>query len=344
VLDTDVYKDPEKGVQKSKTRQYAKLTGQDPEKLVAGLKPSSSLYLYDPAKGRWRRQMGEGPFPFMRGMGGSLLYVPDMKRTVWYCAAQNVTPNDFAMWAYDAKSNKWTNLKPNGGRAIRTLVFTDKVAPTGELQMAYSPRHKKIVAVSKAGTWIYDITANKWSKGCEDKENKAHDAVTVFAYDSNADVFLLLNAPDRWGSKRVLRAYSLAKNKWETITPKGKMFERRKYCGNAGYYDPLHNVFVVYGSTDRIWAYRHKKAKTKSSAAKPKPASPKKAAAAPTPAPARKAPTRTPKQVCTGWFSAARNYKRVGMLADARRCLRNIISTYPKSEWAERARNQLRKL
>jgi hypothetical protein len=258
VLDTDVYKDPGKGVQRSKTRSYAEMTGQDPEKLVAQLKPSSSMYMYDPAAGRWRRQIGEGPFPYMRGMGGSLTYIPDIKKTVWYCAAQNVSPNDFAMWAYDAETNRWEDLKPNGGKGIRELVHVTGEAPTGEVQMAYSSKHKRLVAVSQAGTWAYDIVGNEWRKMCEDQENKAHDAVTVFVYDSNADVFLLLNAPDRWGSERVLRAYSLETNKWQTITPKGTMVTRPKYCGNAGYYDPAHNVLVVYNSTPRVWVYRHK--------------------------------------------------------------------------------------
>lgn len=257
VLDTDVT-EPKRRVQVGKTRRYAAMTGQDPEKLVARLKPSSSMYMYSPEKKRWTRQMGEGPFPYMRGMGGSLTYLPDLKKTIWYCAAQNVTPNDFAMWAYDARTNRWADLKPNGGKSIRSLVFGTKEAPTGELQMAYSPRHKKLVAVSKAGTWAYDVTKNEWKKMCDDGENKAHDAVTVFAYDSTSDVFLLLNAPDRWKPERVLRAYSIGKNKWETLAPKGEMFVRRAYCGNAGYYDPVHNVFVVYGSTPKVWVYRYR--------------------------------------------------------------------------------------
>jgi len=55
-------------------------------------------------------------------------------------------------------------------------------------------------------------------------------------------------------------------------------------------------------------------------------------------------PGRSPKQVCTGWFSAASNYKRIGMKTDARRCLNNIIKTYPSTEWAVRARAELAKL
>ncbi|KKL08626.1 hypothetical protein LCGC14_2573980, partial [marine sediment metagenome] len=259
VLDSDEYKQEAKRCHLGKVRHYAEHTGGSLDDLKKKLRPGSSMYTYDPEKGRWFKQLGEGPFPYMRGMGGSLTYIPDLKKTIWYCAAQNVTPNDFAMWAYDAKTNKWTDLKPNGGKSIRSLVFKTKQAPTGELQMAYSPKHRKIVAVSKAGTWVYDVAANKWAKGCDDEENKAHDAATVFAYDSSSDVFLLLNAPDRWKSKRVLRAYRIEQNKWETLAPNGEMFVRRKYCGNAGYYDPTHNVFVIYGSTPRVWVYRYRK-------------------------------------------------------------------------------------
>ncbi|MFO7900368.1 MAG: hypothetical protein R6V58_15070 [Planctomycetota bacterium] len=261
VLDTDNTQ-PDRRVQVGKTRACAKYTGQDAEKLVARLKPSSSMYMYDPDKGRWTRQTGEGPFPYMRGMGGSLTYIPDLKKTIWYCAAQNVIPNDFAMWAYDAKTNTWEDLKPNDGKSIREMVYKTGQAPTGEVQMAYSPKDKKLVAVSKAGTWAYDIVKNEWKKMCEDKENKAHDAKTVFVYDSNADIFLFLNAPDPWGSKRVLRSYDLKTNKWTTITPDGKMVTRPKYCGTAGYYDPNHNVFVVYNSKPRVWVYHHKKRQT----------------------------------------------------------------------------------
>ena len=46
----------------------------------------------------------------------------------------------------------------------------------------------------------------------------------------------------------------------------------------------------------------------------------------------------------SGWFSAAANYRKIGMKADARRCLSNIVRRYPDSEWARRAREELRKL
>jgi hypothetical protein len=59
---------------------------------------------------------------------------------------------------------------------------------------------------------------------------------------------------------------------------------------------------------------------------------------------ARKLSKRSAKQVCTGWFSSARNYKRIGMKKDARRCLNNIIKAYPDSEWAAQAKSELSSL
>jgi hypothetical protein len=53
---------------------------------------------------------------------------------------------------------------------------------------------------------------------------------------------------------------------------------------------------------------------------------------------------RTPDQICRGYWSSARNYRNVGMKKDARRCLNIIISKYPDSDWASRARAMLAEL
>jgi hypothetical protein len=57
-----------------------------------------------------------------------------------------------------------------------------------------------------------------------------------------------------------------------------------------------------------------------------------------------KAAGRSPEQVCTGWLSSARNYARIGMTADAQRCLNNVIRDYPGTDWAAQARQELAKL
>lgn len=69
VLDND-------GHMGGKLKQYAEATGQDYEKLKGQLKPGTSLYMLDPTTGLWQRQLGPDPRPYLRGMGGSLVYIP----------------------------------------------------------------------------------------------------------------------------------------------------------------------------------------------------------------------------------------------------------------------------
>ncbi len=245
VLDTDQ-------VMRGKLRSYAQATGRDYAELEKQLEPGTGLYMLDPTTGLWRRQLGGDPRPYLRGMGGSLTYVPDWKKTIWYCAAQNVTPNDFAMWTYDATANKWEELKPNGGKSIREL-WGKKLAPAGECQMAYSPRHRKLVAVAGKDTWVYDLAANEWAHLSTVEDQYAHDATTIFDYDSVNDRFLLLNATKgHWGKERDLRALDPATGKWRNIETAGVSLEKRPYSRMVGYHDPVHDVLVVYDGTIRV--------------------------------------------------------------------------------------------
>jgi hypothetical protein len=267
VLDSDNFKQAKHRVHINKTRNYAKSTGQDPAKLVAQLKPGTSMYMYDPSKKRWFKQLGEGPFPIMRGMGGTLHYLPDIDKTIWYACVGN-TPGgyDEGMWSYDATANKWTNLIPGG--KLRGMVYTKKIAPGGELQVAYSPKHKKLVAVYKTGTFVYDVAKNTWARAA-DNPSHGHDSVSVFAYDSHADVFLFVGKKGgRWSTKPwTLSAYDLKTGKWEVVKIKGAQLPqdppKRHWLAQqySGYYDPGHNAFVLYvGRSSRTWAYRHKAA------------------------------------------------------------------------------------
>lgn len=244
---------------------YAASLGLDVEKEIAKLKPASTMYMYDLEKKRWFRQLGEKPFPRMHGMGGSLVYLPDLDKTIWYIVAQNRTPNDIGMWSYDAKKNAWKELI--SFKDLRAQAFSKKNAPGCELQLAYSPKHKKIVAVQGKTAFIYDVEKSKWTAGAK-TQGYGHDAHSVFAYDSNADIFLLVSKPtwrgskDRWG----LHAYDLKTDKWETVKIKGtdlpddtKAPGWRK-CSFAGYYDTKANVLVLYeGRHGRTWVYRHAK-------------------------------------------------------------------------------------
>lgn len=230
-------------------KRYCEITGADFAALEKQLKPGMGLWSFDPGTKKWARWTESGAHPRMRGMGGSFTYIPDLKKTIWYVAAYNVSPADCQMWSYDAIANKWEDLNPK-------CDWGKKDSPGSEAQMAYSPKHRKLVAVLAKDTFVYDIATNVWSKVCTEEGQYASDFRTVFAYDCTADVFLLFNAPKgEWDETRNLRAFDLNTGKWETLAPQGAGLPKgiRK-----GYYDPEHNVFVL-ADKGPVWVYRHKK-------------------------------------------------------------------------------------
>ncbi|MCK6471594.1 MAG: hypothetical protein L6R28_07595 [Planctomycetes bacterium] len=266
VLDSDNFQDEKNRVHRNLTRSFARATDQDPEALVERLKPGSSMYLYDPASGRWRKQLGEGPFPIMRGMGGTLQYIPDMDKTIWYACVGN-TPGgyDEGMWAYDAQANKWENLIP--GSLISGLM-RQKKAPGEEIQTAYAGKQKKLVAVQKEMTFVYDFSSNAWTRGT-DSPGYGYDSHSVFAYDANAGVCLLVSKKGGQWSKEpwTLAAYDPETDKWDAVQINGaplavdnpeKNWLAAQY---TGYYDMKYNALVLYnGRNSTAWAYRHKPA------------------------------------------------------------------------------------
>ncbi|MBE7465677.1 MAG: hypothetical protein HS116_19565 [Planctomycetes bacterium] len=266
VLDSDNFKEEKHRVHRSLTRSYAQVTGQDPEALVGQLKPGSSMYYYDLEKGRWFKQLGAEPFPIMRGMGGTLNYIPDLDKTVWYACVGN-TPGgyDEGMWAYDAKTNAWENVVP--GPTTNGLM-RQKKAPSEEIQAAYSVKHKKLVVVNKEMTFTFEFSSKTWTR-VADNPGHGYDSHSVFAYDSNADVCLLLSKKGGQWSKEpwTLAAYDIGKDAWEVVEVQGQALHQddpeKAWLSEqrAGYYDPKLNVFVIYyGRSGQTFVYRHRAA------------------------------------------------------------------------------------
>ncbi|HOX04807.1 MAG TPA: hypothetical protein PK280_00280 [Planctomycetota bacterium] len=217
--------------------------------------PYKTMWTFDPAAKKWEHYASESPLAELRGMGAAMCYIPDWKKTIFYVSAQNVTPQAHAMVTYDALADKWEELKPNGGKGIAGLS-NGKLAPGSELQTAYSPKHRKMVAVLEKSTYSYDIDKNEWSKLNDDIPFTAMDCNTVFACDTNAGAFLLADP-----RANAVAAFDPAANKWEKLSPKGSGMPKPPYCTGKGYYDPKFNVFVVQSAyTGSMWVYRHKKA------------------------------------------------------------------------------------
>jgi len=244
-------------------RWYAEFTGQDYEELQQRQKPTTKVWMYEPAAGRWQKQVvpGDTPHPPLRGMGATLQYVADLRKSIFYVAVDNVAPAAREMWMFDARANRWEEVRPNGGKTIGELVKAG-VAPHKEIQSAYSPRHKTLVALADTKAWAYDVVADEWSLICDDPETKGFHARSVFAYDSVGDVFLLVQPGPKTESRKrtpyVVRALTLQTGKWQTITPDGPPPRRGTWWPPAGYYDPVHNVVVTY-NTEEIWVYRYKR-------------------------------------------------------------------------------------
>lgn len=173
------------------------------------------------------------------------------------------------MWSYDAETNTWKELISH--KKLRGMVHSRKLAPGCELQSAYSVKHKKIVSVQAKGTFVYDVPENSWKRVAA-TPGYGHDSHGVFAYDSNADVFLLVSRSSNRARNEPwkLHAYDLKTDKWETVKVKGSPVpddsKRKAWLKYSftGYYDAGNNVFSLYeGRYSRTWVYRHAATKSK---------------------------------------------------------------------------------
>lgn len=225
---------------------YAQYTGQDAEALRRQLRRGTSLWMFDPDVGHWVRQTGGTVLPKLSGNGDFLQYIPDLGMSVRFVARWN---DDEGMWAYDRVANQWTRLHTNNRDHF--YHWAQAQHPKPEQQVAYSPKHKKLVAVRGTSTHIFDLRTNAWTKVQEDPDIFAHDKRTVFAYDTINDVFLLAYPDPQNG---YLKAYSIETNQWTNLTPKGAGLPRGKA---AGYFDERDGVFVLYLSSGATWIYRY---------------------------------------------------------------------------------------
>ena len=214
------------------------------------------MWTFDPVETRWHRYRTEKPRAALRGMGATMAYLPDSKKVLWYVAAQNVSPHAAEMWTFDSKTDTWSELKPNGGKSVAQLAFKEHLAPISEVQSAYSPKHRTLVAVLKNDTFAYGVAANSWSKLATNES--VYDAHSVFAYDPGADLFVLAFPPGGRGKQLQLATFSLETRRWTHVDPGGDgPVPPTKYGSYTGYFDPTHKVLVIQGRyANRVWAYR----------------------------------------------------------------------------------------
>jgi hypothetical protein len=160
------------------------------------------------------------------------------------------------MWAYDAKSNSWTELKPAG-----------PTPPGGEMVAAYDSDNKIMVGqYVDHSTWHYDLVANKWEKAVDPKTTPGdhpmgHAGASVFDYDPVGKRCLLYAKYSSLGpdAKPGLFAYDVKERKWTRLTPQGPENPFDKSGPGMSYFDPERNVMVITNN-QTTWLYRYKKA------------------------------------------------------------------------------------
>lgn len=237
---------------------HAYFTGRSVAEIEKEIDPNNTpMWMFDPVRKRWLHYRIAGKRAALRGMGATMVYLSDRKESLWYVAAQNVSPHAFEMWMFDAVGDKWTELRPNDGKSISELALKEKAAPMSEQQCAYSPKHEAVVAVHHHDTFVYEVAGNRWSMVVTDERIYGHDARSVFAYDPRSDQFLLAFPPDGRGKEMRLAAFSLETKRWKMIEPRGDRIPATKYGSYMGYFDSHHGVFVVQGRTsNRMWIFR----------------------------------------------------------------------------------------
>jgi hypothetical protein len=217
------------------------------------------LWAFYPEKKKWEPITGstfKGRRPRYHN-ASALEYVPPLKATLW-------SANSWAnrgLWAYDSKTNTWTDLKPNGGNS-KTFQLN---APGSEQVMVYAPDRKMLIG-HQGGTnrktkkpWRktshYSIEKNEWQRvdatghGEKGTIPPGHDASTNFAYDTVGKVALLW-APET----KALWSYDPDAKKWTRLAPDGPAPPVRGRDAKLAYYDAARNVFVIPGQ----WVYRYK--------------------------------------------------------------------------------------
>lgn len=170
--------------------------------------------------------------------GSCLEYLPDSK-TVWW--------NSSKTYHLDTAKGEWVDYG------------TTPAFGVNHGHAAYEPETRKIVAIVKAETWVFDVNTSQWMRMQEKGPCRAHIPCSTFCYDSAARKFVLYTALGADGKPAApsLWLYDLAKNEWTDTKPQGEV---PKVGNIAGYYDVARNVTVIYSNTE-TWVYRCNKAK-----------------------------------------------------------------------------------
>ncbi|MHC4917724.1 MAG: kelch repeat-containing protein, partial [Planctomycetota bacterium] len=233
---------------------------------MGGRLPDCALWLYYPYERKWEPVTGSkivGDKHPGTPNASALEYIPDLKRYLWM-------RQDGMTWSYNAATNTWTDMKPNGG----SLKRGDQRSHSFEATTVYVPSRKILVSAGcnrprrgekkwTGRTNVYDIPANTWKKVADgDGVPVGHDSWAPFVYDSVADVCLMFQCKEKQ-----LYVFDIDGAKWSKLAVKGPPVPGHNRL--QSYYDPARNVWVIHSHRgDKVWVYRHKRRAPSAAAAR----------------------------------------------------------------------------
>ncbi len=226
------------------------LAGYLPKELEDQLKKENKhpvpLWAYFPAKNTWK-PLGVGQKPKEAANASLLCYVPELEGVIYYGKW------DFKTFLWNRESDQWSLL---------TARATEDQAPKAEMLSCYNAKHKVIVAHSVhakegGGTYHYDPLKKSWTRTVAWEKGKApvaQDYNAVIGYDpTSGDCLLFSNDKDSFGFWQ----YRLLTHDWQQLTPKGELPSKETRERYNGYFDPTHNVFVLFENAGKkVWVYR----------------------------------------------------------------------------------------
>ncbi len=205
--------------------------------------PLGDTWAYDPVAGTWIELDPSGGSPPSR-LGHSMVYDPVAHRSIMFGGSTRASAALGDIWAYDAGTNSWTDLRPEG---------KVPAARTGHSAAYDQVTHRLMVfgGVSDTGaflneTWAYDPATNAWTELHPEGELPSPRAGHSMAYDPVRGILIMFGGQDSSGnSLDDTWAYDRGTNTWTSLQPSGA--QPRARAGQAMANDAASGRLIMFG-------------------------------------------------------------------------------------------------
>ena len=187
----------------------------------------------------WRNAFPSAPVPEAR-WGHATTYDLESDRVVLFGGQVLSGPMSDETWAFDSRTNRWTNLNPSPRPSIREGAGMTYDMESDRVVLFGGGNH--FTAVYTDETWAYDYNSNTWTnKAPSVRPSVRYDM--PMAYDSESDRVILFGGAAASRNNETW-AYDLNTNTWTNMNPSSSPSPRQA-AGMA--YDARADRVVLFG-------------------------------------------------------------------------------------------------